>query len=408
MFGVAKEMSDPRPAPEPRRTLARGILAYRWVALAWMITVALTETGGYRRPVIAWASIGGAAVWTSFLTLAGRRWRRPLLWLDLAMCGWLIIASGLVLGERQILTERTFFAVGYPLSAALLWGAVAGPVGGLAVGALLGAAFAATRPLNGVPLQSLPADEVRELVGGVLNFLVAGGAAGLVSRLLLRSSEALAAATDELVKARERAARLAERDSLARRIHDSVLQSLALVHKSGAELAKREVIPADEVAKLAELAGRQEAELRNLVLREPPETPPGLASLRAALESLGRSFNGLNVVVGAVGPIWLARATTEELSAAVKQAVDNVVEHARATRVTLFADHDGDRVLVSVRDDGIGFVYDEASLEAQGKAGILKSMKGRVEALEGRMTITTSPGAGTEVEFEVPARGAEG
>ena len=408
MSGVAKDMPDTWTAPEPRRTLARGILAYRWVALAWMITVALTEPGGYRRPAIAWVSVGGAVIWTSFLTLAGRRWRRLTLWVDLVLCCWLLLASGLVLSEQQVLTERTFFAVGYPLSAALLWGAVTGPVGGLSVGALLGVAYAATRPLNGAPLQALPADEVRELAGGVLNFLVAGGAAGIVSRLLLQSSEALAAATDELVKTRERAARLAERDSLARRIHDTVLQSLALVHKSGAELAKRDTIPADEVSKLAELAGRQEAELRNLVLREPPETPPGLASLRDALESLGRSPNGLNVSVGAVGPIWLASATTEELSAAVKQALENVGEHAQATRVTLFADHDDDRVLVSVRDDGIGFVYDQALLEAEGKAGILKSMKSRVEQLGGRMIITTSPGAGTEVEFEVPSPGAEG
>jgi len=91
------------------------------------------------------------------------------------------------------------------------------------------------------------------------------------------------------------------------------------------------------------------------------------------------------------------------MSAAVRQALENVAQHARATRVTLFADDEGGDVVVTVRDDGVGFDYDEEMMRRSGKLGILKSMKGRIEDLGGTMRIDTSPGKGTEVEFRFPA-----
>jgi len=79
-----------------------------------------------------------------------------------------------------------------------------------------------------------------------------------------------------------------------------------------------------------------------------------------------------------------------------------VVKHARASRVALFAEEDGGAVLVSVRDDGVGFTYDESALASGGSMGILKSIKGRVEQLGGTVRIDSRPGAGTEVELLVP------
>ena len=68
----------------------------------------------------------------------------------------------------------------------------------------------------------------------------------------------------------------------------------------------------------------------------------------------------------------------------------------------MFAEAEDGWVTVSVRDDGRGFDYDEDRLRADGKVGMLKSMKGRVEDLGGRMRVTTAPGRGTEIEFRVP------
>jgi len=259
---------------------------------------------------------------------------------------------------------------------------------------------------NGIDLTTLDAADLLNLAGGVLNFVLAGGAVGLVARLLQRSADQLRLATEETIRARERAARLAERESLSRQIHDSVLQALTLVHKRGRELAAGGPVPADQVAAMAEMAAGQERALRTLILREPAEEPTGAASLRAVLEDLAgtvRAAGSLEVTVGATGPIWLPARQVEELAAAVRQALDNVVEHAGASRAALFAEEDAGMVAVTVRDDGCGFEYDEVRLAAAGKIGLARSIKGRVEQLGGELHVTSRPGAGTEVELRVPA-----
>ena len=110
-----------------------------------------------------------------------------------------------------------------------------------------------------------------------------------------------------------------------------------------------------------------------------------------------------DLAVSATGPIWLPVHHVEELTAAVRQALDNVVEHADASRVVLFAEEDDGTVVIAVRDDGAGFSYDEARLAADGKMGIVKSIKGRVEQLGGSVRVESAPGAGTEIELRVPA-----
>jgi signal transduction histidine kinase len=240
------------------------------------------------------------------------------------------------------------------------------------------------------------------MAGTWVQYLAAGGTVGFVSRLLERTAGEAQKATNELVRERERAARLAERESLARQIHDSVLQSLALVHKRGQELAASGAPGAREAAQLAEIAGQQEMTLRNLILREPQEGPAGQRSLREALETTSVGVTGVPVGVSAVGPIWIARRHADEIAAAVREALANVAEHANASRATVFADEEDGEIVVTVRDDGVGFTYDEALLRADGKAGMLKSMKGRLEDLGGSMAVTAALGGGTEIEFRAP------
>ncbi|MGH2807071.1 MAG: sensor histidine kinase [Actinomycetota bacterium] len=395
------EVSTPDP-DRYTRTLARGILVFRWVWLAWMSGLAASSADDLRLPALAWASIGAAGAWTAWLTATRHKWTQSALWFDLALCAWLVLASGLVVNEGEVISGRPFFATGYPLSAPLFWGAARGPLGGVSAALVLGVCHALSRPLNGVPFASLEGKDVQNMVGAALNYVVAGVAVGIVSRVLARSGRAVAEATEKLVEERERAARLAEREKLARQIHDSVLQSLAFVHKRARELSSQPAIPSADVAELSDIAGRQEEELRSLILRDPEEAPQGTASLRHLLEASAREVDGLNVGVTAVGPIWMPRGAAEELAAAVRQALENAARHSQATRVTLFAEAEQDEVTVTIRDDGVGFEYDEDRLARDGKAGILRSMKGRTEELGGRMTIDTRPGKGTEVEFKVP------
>jgi signal transduction histidine kinase len=406
------EMDDPSapdlistPPTSPRRTLGRGILLFRWVTLAWMTATAIVGIGELERPVLAWGSIIVTGCWTTWLALTSRRWRSWVLWFDLLLCSWLVLASGLVVSEGAVAAGNPFFATGYPLSAALLWGATGGPLKGVAAGGVLGIALLLSRLVNGDSLGELSGAALQNLAGGILNYLVAGGAVGVVSRLLVDSARSVRQATDALLKERERAARLAERERLAREIHDSVLQSLALVHKKGRELARLDRAPATEVANLAEVAGRQEQELRRLVVREQREGPSGSISFREALEAAARDFERPAPTVSSVGPIWIDQTIGMEAIAAVRQALQNVEQHAHASRVSIFAEEENGKVSISVRDDGRGFVYDEPALRRANKVGMLKSMKGRIEELGGEMRVASSTGAGTEVEFSFPLRG---
>jgi signal transduction histidine kinase len=126
------------------------------------------------------------------------------------------------------------------------------------------------------------------------------------------------------------------------------------------------------------------------------------------LEEAARKIATVTVDVSTTGAIWLERHVVDEIQAATKQALENVVEHAGASRATLFAEDEGDSVTVTVRDDGRGFDYSEARLQSDGKVGILKSMKGRAEDLGGTMKVMTAPGRGTEVEFRIPKGGRDG
>lgn len=385
------------------RSLVTGALLFRWVWMLWMAGLAAMSSGELVHDWLAWTSLALAGAWTLWLTLSRRTWNRAVMVIDLVICAGLILISGIVVEEAAIVSGRPFFATGYPLSAPLLWGAVWGPLAGGVTALILALAHLLSRPINGVALSELDPGQVQSLTGAMLNYLVAGIAVGLVGKLLQRSAETVRQANEEIVKERELSARLAERESLGRKIHDSVLQSLSLVHKTGKELARSDHVSKEEVARLAELARQQEAELRALISREPEMPPAGRASLRDALEVIARKTTGVPVTVSSTGPIWMWRHAVDEIQAAVRQALENVVEHAQATQATVFAeDESDDMVSVSVRDDGVGFVYDEEELAKAAKVGILRSMRGRAEDLGGRMDVTSAPGKGTEIEFHVP------
>jgi signal transduction histidine kinase len=175
-----------------------------------------------------------------------------------------------------------------------------------------------------------------------------------------------------------------------------------MVEKRGHELGEQPTVPGDRVRDLADMAGEQARALRAIIVREPAEHLDGMTSLRDALGDVAGDLGKLQVKVSAVGPIWLPAETVELLSAAVRQALENVRRHAEATRAAVFAEAEQGVVTVSVRDDGRGFSFDEEALRSAGKAGMLRSMRGRVQELGGRMRVETAPGAGTEIQFIVP------
>ncbi|HEX4941607.1 MAG TPA: ATP-binding protein, partial [Actinomycetota bacterium] len=226
---------------------------------------------------------------------------------------------------------------------------------------------------------------------------------GLFSATLERAAHDLRRVNEAAIVERERAARAREREAMARTLHDSVLQSLALVHRRGGQLSAQPHVAGSDVAELVQVVEAEERALRSLLQRQPEDAPEGALPLRTVLQAAAFGISGLTVTVSTVDPVWIRASGAEEVSAAVRQALDNVVRHAQATGVTIFGERDGADISISVRDDGVGFDVDEASMAADGKLGITRSMRGRIEQVGGTMRIVSAPGKGTEVEFRLPA-----
>ena len=397
-----------REAEPGRAGLWLGILVYRWVSFGWMTIQVYLSRDDFIREELAWGALGFVVAWNAWLTLV-HGWERPLVrWVDLTISFGLLVISGFVVVEQGVAEgPAPFFATAYPATSALTVGAGSGVSAGLIGATVLSVGLGLSRELNGSPVLGLSGDEWKDLVNGMVYFFSAGGAAGLIHQVLQRSGEKLRRANEEALLQRERAARLAERESLGRKIHDSVLQALALVNKRARELASRPTVPGDEVRSLVEMAEQQESALRALLQSEPDEAPPGKVSLRTVLEASAFGVSSVPVAINPIGTLWLPATHVDELSAAVHQALENAAAYAHASKVTVFAEKDDGELVVSVRDDGVGFDYDEDALREQGKLGLLRSMKGRIEDLGGTMRVHSAPGNGTEIEFRVPANERE-
>jgi signal transduction histidine kinase len=204
-----------------------------------------------------------------------------------------------------------------------------------------------------------------------------------------------AAAEGRMHEAVELEAANRERERLARTIHDSVLQALALIARRGRELG-------GEAAELGRLAGEQGAVLRTLVGVggvEPAAT--GDVDLRAVLSR--HESAEVSVAVPAT-PVVLGAHAANEVDAAVAAALDNVTAHAgTGGRAVVLIEDEDDTVTVTVRDEGLGMsAHRLAEAAAAGRLGVAQSIRGRIRDLGGAVAITSAPRAGTEVEMRIP------
>lgn len=391
----------PPPSGRAVGSIDRALVVFRWIALASILVNFVLDHNSTvgDNPALAATAILVVCAWNLYLSRSRLPIRGRLLAADVVLSAALLLVSGVVMPDNLVGTGPSLLALTYPFATVLTAGSAYGPLGGTVVGMALGVCHLLVREVNGT---DLTAAVLQRAWPPAIGYVLLGLLFGIVSNLLRRSSEEASHATAETIALREREARLAERESMAREIHDSVLQVLALIHKRGKQLAESGSPSSRQVMELAEMAREQEAALRSLILREPEKGPQGEASLRTALEAAARKVRDLDVSVSSVGPVWLPGEILEELVAAVREALANIVEHAGASKAAIFADEQDGLVQVTVRDDGVGFEFDEARLRAEGKFGVLNSMRGRIEGLGGQMDIESRPGAGTEIEFRVP------
>jgi signal transduction histidine kinase len=216
---------------------------------------------------------------------------------------------------------------------------------------------------------------------------------------------ALAIENTRLFAQAEQAAILEERQRLARDLHDSVTQSLygvTMFAEAAARLLEsgETAVASGHLREVRETGQEALQEMRLLLfeLRPPILEKEGLAmALQIRLETVeGRS--GLETEFETDGVAGLPPDVEEGLYRIAQEALNNTLKHAHAQKVTAYLGQKGDRVILEIADDGLGF----DPTMAQGKGGLgLEGMEARAAAIGGRLIIKSHPEQGTMVRVEV-------
>ncbi|WP_371482816.1 sensor histidine kinase [Kitasatospora sp. NBC_00315] len=225
-----------------------------------------------------------------------------------------------------------------------------------------------------------------------------------------RLIDELSAARADLVAAHHTAGVLAERERLAREIHDTLAQSLSsiqlLLRAAGRALPERTEAAAGYVEQARQAAQDNLAEARRFVRAL---TPPGLdgSSLPAALERLcavTAEHSGVPVrfhLSGVPAPLPVPHETA--LLRIAQSALANTVRHAGASHAEVTLSYMDSEVALDVLDDGSGFDPADLPAPGTGDAGFgLPAMRARARALGGTFTLETAPGRGTALAVLLP------
>ena len=388
--------------------LWRALTVFRAAALAFAAVLAAVRSAHFDRPLLALSGLLAMALWTGYTSYAYRRddhRRRSLLWADLAITTGALLLTRWVLPADDLSVTLPMVWIAGPVIA---WAIRAGRGAGAGAAAVIGACCMVVRG-------RIDLTGINETVLLLLTAIAIGRIAGLSSQAQARAQEVAAAR---------------ERERLARGIHDSVLQVLALVQRRGTELG-------GEAAELGRLAGEQEAALRRLIATGPStSTGTGAATSTSAgtrtrpiprptrqtrattaagaagsadldlRDVLSRYASATVTLATPAAAVALPCTVADELAAAVGAALDNIHRHVGPhAPAWLLVEDEGAAVVVTVRDDGPGIAPGRlAEAATAGRIGVARSIRGRIAELGGTVVISSPAGQGTEVEMRVPRR----
>ena len=243
-------------------SLWRSIAVFRVASLVYAAVLIVVDRADYKHLGWAWAVLAGMAAWTAFTSAAyavPARRTRLLLAADLLVTAAALASTALLQYPGSVAKAAMPVTATWVAGPVLAWAVAGGIRAGVVAALVLGACDLTLRHQSLAGVYRSPA------LNGTVLLLLAGVAVGYVSTLADRAERAVQRATE--IEAASR-----ERDRLARGIHDSVLQVLALVQRRGAEVG-------GEAAEIGRLAGEQEAALRALIAADgdaaAPRWPPG-------------------------------------------------------------------------------------------------------------------------------------
>lgn len=354
-------------------TLRRIVLLFRVLGWVWMaILVVLTLISDSNVDVTV---AGGALVmitgWTAFtIWTATTSDRMRSTWFVLSD-----IAIALLAGAATTLSGAAdLFHGGYPMST------LAVTAYAFNLRATLAAALLLT--VEQVVVHVVDGRGVLPAVGSIVFIVFAIMLGWAFDQLRLQERRRLEV-QEELDEANTARVRHEERLDLANRLHDSVLQTLTALRRD-----------ADDPSQVRYLSRRQERQLRSTISEYRSPHPQ---STRAAIQGMCDEVEDIYRIE--IDSIIRGDAEVdgnhEMILAAAREALINAVKHSGVNTVDLYAELADDRVQVFVRDRGRGF--DPATVPTG--RGLDHSLRGRAEAVNAVVNLTTEPGAGTEVEI---------
>jgi signal transduction histidine kinase len=362
-----------RPALYPTAvTILKALVVARWLSWAWMAGIVAFDDS-LRRPLAAWVAVVATLALTATSTAFVRSRPERLIHAsfvatEVAFAVGLSIIDGAVFEDGHVFATTQSIATQWPLIAAATTGVAFGPYLAAACGALIGPAELGGALAN--EHSPFTPGQIVSLVATSLFYTACGAVFGWQARLLKRVEGEIA----------DRRAR----DEIARVMHDTVLQTLALV--------ERRTATSDPV--LSTAAREADQELRTFLFGSVARDTADLETrIRAAVERVRRGHE-TSVSVSVIDDGCRLPADHQDLVArAIGEAVANALEHAGAERIVVFAEtDDAGQVFASVHDDGSGFDPDAPRTGH----GLDQSIIARIESIGGRVSVTSAPGS-TEV-----------
>jgi signal transduction histidine kinase len=219
-----------------------------------------------------------------------------------------------------------------------------------------------------------------------------GGAALILAAFVVAFGPWWLSLVKDLMAERQARALAEERAQMAAHVHDSVLQTLALIQRAP-----------DDAQQVVHLARAQERELRAWLFEG---RPPGSIGEDATMLAEGVSLlqrqveadHGITVQVVVVGDTNLTEPLRALLDAA-KEATVNAAKWSGADQVSVFAEVEADTITLFVRDRGRGF---DPARVPDDRQGIAQSIRARVARAGGTVDIRSAPGEGAEVALSLP------
>jgi signal transduction histidine kinase len=299
---------------------------------------------------------------------------------------WYVVFDGaiaLLLVSAGWFAGTDFIAGGYPASWLFIVAFATSFRATIVIGLIATAIFAGLHAL-------MDLDPMR--LFGSIQFLVVSVVVGWAfqvlrdrERLRIQAEEERAAAEATLALVQERSLRLEERSQIARRLHDSVLQTLKLISDT-----------ADDATEVRYLARVQERDLRQTINEY---QSPHQDSFRARLLEVRANVEDRYRVE--IDQVIRDDAEMDDalraVVAATTEALNNAARHSGVNQIDLFSEIHQGEARVNVRDRGVGF--DPATVSGSGMAD---SIVNRIQSAGGSAEVRSAPGRGTEVEIRVP------